>query len=372
MTISDCEPGRSGRRARPSTRPLLVLLLALPVSMALPAAGAEPVAVAVAREQAVAGDVPVAGSVVARHHAILSTAVAGRVDQLETDIGETVAVGATLLRLDAALARHELAAAEASADAANARLEDATRRLQEVERLRAEQVVARTEVLTRTFAVEEARAEHARWQAEVAQRREWLLRHQLRAPFAGVIVERHADPGEWVDPGDPVFDLVATEAPWVDLQVPQQYFRVLSTGSAVRLQFDAFPGTELPGRITRIVPVSGSHARTFRVRVTPGAGSIRIAPGMSVRGLLQLPAGEDGTLVPRDALVRKPDGTSQVWRVDAPGGETRVEAVAVRPGAAQDGWILVRGELRAGDRVVVRGNESLQSGQAVRIVDAAQ
>ncbi len=361
----------------PRGQPVLMLAGRI-VALALTLAGAgaaavseagKPVVVARVEERSLAEEIPIAGSVVARHRATLSTAVPGRVRALDADVGQPVQSGSSLLRLDDALARQELAAARASAAGAQARLDDASRRLQEVGELRAKQVVAQTELLSRRFAEQEARAEVTRWQAEVAQREELLQRHQLKAPFAGVLLERLADLGEWVVPGDPLFILVSTHSHWVDLQVPQQYFQALGEATELMLSFDGLPGRSIRGRIERIVPAAGDAARSFRIRAVPLAENLPIIPGMSARGRLQLSSEQQQLLVPRDALVRQADGSGHVWQVEKAEGVARVRRHQVQVGAIRAGWVAVLGSLPAGALVVVRGNENLQEGEAVQIVD---
>ena len=70
--------------------------------------------------------------------------------------------------------------------------------------------------------------------------------------------------------------------------------------------------------------------------------------------------------VPRDALVLRRSGIA-VYRLTEDGG---AERLAVRPGIAQGDFIEVRGDLRPGDRVIVRGAERLRPGQKVKVVDA--
>jgi hypothetical protein len=70
--------------------------------------------------------------------------------------------------------------------------------------------------------------------------------------------------------------------------------------------------------------------------------------------------------VPRDALVLRPEGQS-VFVVD---GNNRARQVSVTVGVGQGEDVEVLGEVAAGDRVVIRGNERLQPGQAVNIMDS--
>jgi multidrug efflux pump subunit AcrA (membrane-fusion protein) len=92
-----------------------------------------------------------------------------------------------------------------------------------------------------------------------------------------------------------------------------------------------------------------------------------MTPGMSVHGKLGLTTGRQGVVVPRDAILRYPDGRITVWVVN-PGSEPpSVTEKRVTTGHSFDGMMTIREGINAGDVIVVQGNESLQEGQQVRI-----
>ncbi|MBT8128446.1 MAG: efflux RND transporter periplasmic adaptor subunit, partial [Gammaproteobacteria bacterium] len=92
-----------------------------------------------------------------------------------------------------------------------------------------------------------------------------------------------------------------------------------------------------------------------------------MTPGMSVHGKLALTTGRQGVVVPRDAILRYPDGRVTVWMVN-PGSEPpTVTEKRVTTGHSFNGMVTIRDGIKSGDVIVVRGNESLQEGQQVRI-----
>jgi len=72
-------------------------------------------------------------------------------------------------------------------------------------------------------------------------------------------------------------------------------------------------------------------------------------------------------LVPRDAVVLRADSSRIVWKVNQVDGNYRVEAVKLLVGRSKNGLVeVLEGELSAGDRIVLLGNENLRPGQAVQ------
>ena len=97
----------------------------------------------------------------------------------------------------------------------------------------------------------------------------------------------------------------------------------------------------------------------------------RLAPGMSARVLLHLDSDDTPALiVPQDAIVQQPDGSTAVWTIATEDGIVKAQPRIVTTGRVyRDTIEVVRGDLAAGDRVVVRGNEILRPGQAVSVAE---
>ncbi|WP_462322745.1 efflux RND transporter periplasmic adaptor subunit [Halochromatium sp.] len=347
----------------------LMILLPLPVPLAF--GEAAPVAVTESREQPIIREEGVTGTLTSLHAANLSTQVAGLVTTLSVDAGDRVEPGDLLVELDAELAEHGLAAANAEAERAGAELAEARRLLREGQRLVKDNSIAESELEARAAAAEIAAAEQAIAAAELLHQQARVARHRIEAPFAGVISRRHADLGEWVSPGTTVMELVATEDLRFDFRVPQELYPLVAADTRVELRLTALPDTAFAGEIQAIVPVNDPTARTFLLRVLPADGATHPAmtPGMSVQGTLYLDSGRTNVTVPRDALLRHPDGRVSLWVLERSGEATQVQERQVTLGLMFGDRVEIRDGLAAGVPVVVEGNEALEPGQAVRVLD---
>nr|WP_241262896.1 efflux RND transporter periplasmic adaptor subunit [Parahaliea mediterranea] len=326
-----------------------------------------PVTVVEARRMPIFRQVPLTGTVTSLRNARLSPATSGLVQALNVDAGSRVVAGDVLLALDAELAALQLESAQARAEQLRNALQDARRRLSEARELIPQRSIAETAVRDLEAEVAEDEAALRQAQAEAGYQGALLERHKLRAPFDGVVSARLTDLGEWVAPGQAVLELVATDTVRLDFPVAEDFLPAIERGGEVRYSLNASPGETHTGTVATVVPVTDPGARTFLLRVEPGAGAPLLKPGMSVRATLALPADREGLVVPRDATLRYPDGRTVVWTVHSRDGELRVVENLVEPGLQFDGMVEIRAGLEPGTRVVVEGNESLQAGQAVRI-----
>ncbi len=329
---------------------------------------APPVNVGTAEERPIVRTVRVSGTVTSPNAAMLSPSVGGLVAKFNVDAGDRVAAGEVLVELDAELQTLELRRREAELRQIEAALADSRRRLDEAERVRSSNAIAESEIETRRATVERDAAALAAAQAAVQQQRSIVGRLSVKAPFVGVINQRLAAVGEWVNPGDALVELIETDNLRFDFRVPQEYYEEISLQTAVDLASDAAPGFRAEGRIMAVVPVKDAGSRTFLVRVAAVSNNHpAVTPGMSARGILKVDAKRTGVVVSRDALLRYPDGRHVVWIVD---GSQEIPVVRERPvetGLMFDGLVEIRTGIRAGDIVVTRGNETLQEGQQVTI-----
>lgn len=334
-------------------------------ALALPAAAQSPVPVSATEvtRREIFRSVPMTGTVTSERSARLSAATEGLVHVMNVDAGFQVRRGDVLMELDPELTELQLQAAEARVKQARSELSDARRRLEEAEVLVPKASIAESTVRDREAEVvlDEAALQQA--VAEAGFQRAVLARHQVRAPFDGVVSAKLTELGEWVTPGQPVFELVALDAIRLDFSVSEDFLPAIAPGGRVGFSLSARPGESFAGEVTTVVPVTDRNARTFLLRVRPTEEAPLLLPGMSVTATLKLPTGRDGLVVPRDALLRYPDGRTVVWTV----GDNVVSEHRVQTGLQFDGMVEIRGGIEPGDKVVVEGNEALRDGQPVEL-----
>ena len=333
------------------------------------------------REEPIAQTVPVVGRLVPREHGTVAAAIAGPVADLRIRVGQQVAAGEVLLVLARDLPEARLAQkrADQALEAARVRTAEAEVDLvrQELERLerlegssafpKAAYDDKRQELVRRRSRVREAKAalDRARVQREMAEIE--LARTTIRAPYAGVVTARHASPGGYVRAGDPVATLVDDRRLELEADVPTDRLAGLAPGREVR--FDLDDGSTHRASVRALVPDENPLTRTrpvrFVPRFAPDGGYGRPAANQSVVVYVPIAARRTVASVHKDAVIRQ-RGRPLVYVVKGSPEAARAEARPIRIGEAVGGRFVVLEGLDAGDLVVVRGNERITPGQAVR------
>jgi RND family efflux transporter MFP subunit len=302
------------------------------------------------------------GDVSALQHARLAAGASGEVRRVLVRVGDRVQQGDMLLEIDPSLASARVRAAAASKQAGSAQFERARR---DAERLSVAgpDIAAAAEIEQATSERKRAAAERGRLKAAETEARAQLGRHRVKAPFEGVVANRRVDPGDWVDPGVEVIELIDDRDVEVLASIPPEVARYLSIGDKAHLSRQ---GETTPATVRGIVRALDSESRTVRLRLAPDQPRSWLLPGAAVDVLLTIERSEPGALVvPRDALVYGIASLKVVKSVDGKAEPVPVEVVA----RGRD-EVLVRAEgLAAGDLVLTRGNERVFPGQPLIVLE---
>jgi RND family efflux transporter MFP subunit len=368
---------------------LLVLLLAAG-GWWLSRPGAAEVRTALAREVEVGGQQTVlnaSGYVTARRQATVSSKFTGKVIEVLIEEGMEVEEGQVLARLDASnistelrLAEAQLAAARSNVEETRVRVAEAELDLERIENLATGGVASQAELDAAHAEVDSLRArlESQRRAVEVAERTVAVSRQRLddtiiRAPFAGVVVAKNAQPGEMISPAaagggftrtgiGTVVDMDSLE---IEVDVNEAYINRVRPGQQVEATLDSYPDWQIPSTVIAIIPTADRQKATVQVRIGFEALDPRILPDMGVKVAFQSVEEETteraAVVVPRRAL-RKDGGQDVVFVVQ----DEKVERRAVTLGESEGEEALIVSGLGVGERVVFEGPPNLADGDSVK------
>jgi RND family efflux transporter MFP subunit len=323
------------------------------------------------------------GYVVARRLATVASKVTGRLVEAGIEEGTTVEAGQVLARLDDATARaaYEVAvrqreAAEKNLREIEVRLADARRTLTRTQELRGRALVAQSVADTAeadanalAARLDAVRAEVGVAESALRQRRQDLEDLVIRAPFAGVVISKDAQPGEMVSPISAgggftrtgIATIVDMESREIEVDVNEAFINRVKPGQPAEATLDAYPGEPLAARVINIVPAADRQKATVRVRIAFERLDPRILPDMGVKVRFFGEAAAAGpravALVPEATLVREGEQT-WVWRLE----EGRLTRRPVRVAAPVGDAVPVLEGLAPGDTVVAGPREALREG----------
>ena len=219
------------------------------------------------------------------------------------------------------------------------------------------------DVDARRATLTERRSQLKEAQAELDQAAIDLYNGGIRAPYDGVVSEKHTEIGSYVGVGNPVVTLISETEIEVEAEVPSDQIAGLTRGRVVRFRLD--DGTDHRATVRSIIPLENARTRTRPVRFTPKFGEklSLFAINQSVTVLVPMGKIEEVVTVHKDAIVhRGPNRVVSILRR----GKAFPRQVTI--GIAVGNRYIVHKGLKAGDQVVTHGNETLPPGAAVRVL----
>lgn len=332
------------------------------------------------------------GYVTARRYATVSSKVTAKVMEVLVEEGMKVEEGQIVARLDESNASKNLAVEQAGLALARAQLAETQARLSESERVKNRVTEMFRRELVSEADLDAANSNFLSFQAQLDARQAQVLSAQrrvelqeqhledltLRAPFAGVVISKDAQPGEMISPVSAgggftrtgICGLVDMESLEIEVDVNESYIQRVSAGQPVEATLEAYPNWKIPARVIAVVPTADRQKATVRVRVGFEELDPRILPDMGVKVAFledeqpeqQVQEAREGIVIPASALQRSDDKT-EVFIVSDNTARRREVEVEARSG--RDYWVTTG--LAPGEVYVVDPPSALTDGAAVTV-----
>lgn len=330
------------------------------------------------------------GYVVARRQATVSSKVTGKVTDVFIEEGMRVEKDQVVARLDDTTPLAQLSLAKAQADASRAALDEieAQLRIARLERDRLRDLASRgltsqssVDTAEATYDETAARLETGRENIRVAERNIGLAEDSLsntviRAPFAGMVVSKNAQPGEMISPISAgggftrtgICTIIDTDSLEIEVDVNEAYIQRVRAGQHVAATLDAYPGWHIPGEVIAIVPTADRQKATVRVRIRFLERDERVLRDMGVKvaflglqGATDVAENIQGVVIATQALHTDTDG-DYVWLLQ---GDEVTRRTVEASGPRDRARVLVVNGLRPGDTIVSTSDAPLSDGQSV-------
>lgn len=304
--------------------------------------------------RSVTAELQAIGSLQAVRQVLLAPDTSGRVTAIGFTAGQVVKEGTTLVQLYDAQEQADRAAAVAKADFAKLQLQ-------------------RSRKLSPTGAeprelLEQRESEATQAIAAVRQLDARIAQKNIRAPFSGQLGIRRVNLGEYLNAGDGIATLTQLDPLYLNFTLPQQDLSQLSVGARVQVTVDAAPDRVFDAKVSAIEPRVDSETRNVAVQAILSNTGNLLKPGMYATAKLMLPSTEPAVALPLTAIQTSASGDSVVLvREISAQGVGKAVAVPVIMGRRFDDQAIVTRGVKAGDIVVVAGQNRLQSGAAVKI-----
>ncbi len=287
------------------------------------------------------------GVIEAAQKTTVSAQISGQVEDILFDIDDFVDKGEVIVRLKDTQPTARLKQANAELSEAKARLKEA-----EDEYLRVKGVYEKQAVSRKTLDAAEAAKKAAQAKLEAAhagleQAQEQLEYTRVRAPYSGIVTQRHIEIGETAQPGKKLISGLSLDHLRVNVDVPQNMINAVREADAVKIETP--DGNVIPVSEKTVFPYAEPASHTFRVRLELKGDGMRLFPGMFVKAAFEI-GQRHALVVPASAIVRR----SEITAVYVLSPQGNLSMRSIRKGhELADGSAVVLAGLQQGEQVVV-------------------
>jgi len=313
-----------------------------------------PVPVRVARVEikSVSDQVSLVGTAEAIAKSTIASEVSGIVEYFPVKEGDYIKKGDLLVKLKSAYLKLILKGAVAAREKSIANLEKAKKELARVSRLKDANSIAERKYDEALYDYRALSQELVQNNSKIEQLEYEIGQKKVLSPFSGFIAGEHTQVGQWISTGGAVVTLIDLSKIRITIDVPERYAVLLNAKGRVKVNVKSIPGKPVLGKIYAILPRGNAESRTFPVRINLANPGFKIRSGMEVFVTFDLA---------RSIVTSGED--KMVFSVA--GG--KAVPVRVKVTGYFGGNVAVEGNLKPGDLVVIRGNERLRPGQAVKV-----
>jgi RND family efflux transporter MFP subunit len=346
---------------------LIVLALAGCDDQAPPAAQHRPVRTVTVGQGAAGETFALTGQVQAKDRVALAFRLDGRMPERLVHLGDVVAAGQVVARLDPQIQQNTLRSAQANLVSAQAQLTEARLTFERHEKLLKTGATSRGVYDQAQQAMRGAQGQVDAARAQVDSAQENLGYTVLSADAPGQVTAVGAEPGEVVRAGQPIVELARQGGRDAVFEAPEGLIRTGPRDPVVEIVLNDDPAVTATGRVREVAPRADPATRTFQVKVGLIDPPEAMQLGSTVTGRIRLPA-PAGVEIPASALTEA-NGQPAVWLVDP-----KEQSVALRPVKVlryDAASVVVAEGLERGDVVVTAGVHVLRPGQKVRLLEAA-
>lgn len=312
---------------------------------------ATPVVTTAVKRETVPSRVEAVGTLQAERQVNIAPQISGQIVAISYNPGSYVKAGTTLVELDNDIYQAKLASSQSAYRLAKANYQRISQ-------------LARSGAASRQM-LDQQRAAYQQARAAVVTNKTWLADTLIKAPFSGYIGPKNYSVGDYVQEGEKLTTLTDRSQLFVNYQLPERYLPTLEFGQLVHVSMPSSGQADVTGKVTYISPIIDDTTHSVSVQATIPNNKNVLAPGLFVKIQQVTHMNRDALVVPLASIVPTITGP-KVFIVQ----KNKAHGIHVSTGANYDNLIEIRSGLKAGDAVVVAGQQRLQDGTVVTRVSS--
>ncbi len=301
------------------------------------------------------------GQVHSKSAPTLAAEVSGRITKVTADTGDRVEAGQLLAETDTSTLLLQQQAAQAGIERLEVHIANGERRVERFETLSSKNLSSQTQLDDAREQLEAYRADYKAAGAQLAIVNDSLTKSLVVAPVSGVIQQRMIATGDFVNRGQPLFEITRPELLQAWLPYPESVALKVRVGQPVEIFSPLTPGESVTGEITELQPSVGLGSRAIMAIIdleNPG----KLRPSATLTGKVLVETRQAAVMVPIMSIVRRPAGDI-VYVINNDKAEARIVGTGYHDGA----MVEIASGLTGNETIATDGAAFLTDGASVTI-----
>lgn len=341
-----------------------------------------PVKIVKAAKSELASTLKISGKVAASKEVTIVPKSGGKATEVRVEVGQKVKQGELLIALDDADIRAQIKVNEAALQVSKAgqqqaviAYQEAQANLERMKALFAEGAISKSQLEDAENALARAAASYTpdsggtqtaaqikQAEAQLEAARINLQNTKITSPIDGVVAAKNIEPGEMAAPGSPVLTIADMDQMVVEGNLAESEVNFAKVGDEVKVYVTSANKEHFRGYIENVSPIADPVTKAYSIKIRIENGSQLLKGGMAAEIHMTAEARDDVLVLPREALLDQGD-RQVVYVIDGNKAQER----AVTLGLTTDDMAEIVSGLKAGEQVVVSGQQFLTDGTKVTV-----
>ncbi|MDZ7634397.1 MAG: efflux RND transporter periplasmic adaptor subunit [Bacteroidales bacterium] len=188
-------------------------------------------------------------------------------------------------------------------------------------------------------------------------------------PMSGIVTSRWVEEGSQVRSGDKLVTISDMNSLVIKAEINETYFEAVAAGKVIPVIFNAYPNDTVNAVISLIYPSVSEETRAVKFDLRPARFTKKLLPGMMAKVRIPVYKNNDALAIHNDALLTTPENRKFIFVVD---NDTIAWQRLVETGVTVDSQTEITGGLKAGEKVVVSGQEKLKNNMKVTVTSSSK
>jgi len=319
------------------------------------------------------------GDIKANNHVEVYATIPNKITEIRARVNDYVEEGDLLATVKNTQMKQNVKKARAALNSARSKYQNILSEWKRNKKLYQQNAISESQFEAIESNKESAKSAVEQAEAGLESAQERLSDTRIKAPISGIISARNFDLGDQPAQQRPVYKIVAIDKVKILVNIAEEDIGSVDKGAQAIISVSSFPNTKFRGKVSKIYPTINPQTRSTNAEIILSNKNHKLRPGMYATVNIIIEQENNTLVVPNYAIIEKTSReylggelTNSKINIDRSAfiiDNNRAKRIDIKPGIITDDYTEVIQGLSAGDKIVTRGEQNLNDGSKVEIIE---